>query len=237
MSSPTSAAGCSWTSSTGTADRISGPPRPSGTLVGGGVSERPKENASKAFVGASPPRVQIPPPPPRGFDKFAVPRASTGSELIDRRKGALIRGTLLSIVSKDNTGWQTVVAFQRAHDSWAVPEGHLLRVGRGPRGPRYCPSHDQGHRGHASRHRRSGGRGQGHRRRLPRGAAPDGHGCRRNAETSGSCTSSGPTSTPTPPGLCGPTRSSSPPSARRGDGLRSSPTPTGSSTASRRSHG
>src|SRR5207244_1525336 len=35
-----------------------------GTLVGGGVSERPKENASKAFVGASPPRVQIPPPPP-----------------------------------------------------------------------------------------------------------------------------------------------------------------------------
>ncbi len=28
------------------------------------MSERPKENASKAFVGASPPRVQIPPPPP-----------------------------------------------------------------------------------------------------------------------------------------------------------------------------
>ena len=36
----------------------------SGNLPGGGVSERPKENASKAFVGASPPRVQIPPPPP-----------------------------------------------------------------------------------------------------------------------------------------------------------------------------
>jgi hypothetical protein len=29
-----------------------------------GVSERPKENASKAFVGANPPRVQNPPPPP-----------------------------------------------------------------------------------------------------------------------------------------------------------------------------
>ena len=39
-------------------------PACSGTLVGGGVSERPKEHASKACVGASPPWVQIPPPPP-----------------------------------------------------------------------------------------------------------------------------------------------------------------------------
>src|SRR4029078_7840831 len=45
---------------------ISAPPEVSGNLPGGGVSERPKENASKAFVGASPPRVQIPPPPPIG---------------------------------------------------------------------------------------------------------------------------------------------------------------------------
>ena len=44
---------------------ISGPPSGSGTLVRGGVSERPKEHASKACVGASPPWVQIPPPPPR----------------------------------------------------------------------------------------------------------------------------------------------------------------------------
>src|SRR4051794_1362595 len=36
----------------------------SGTLVRGGVSERPKEHASKACVGATPPWVQIPPPPP-----------------------------------------------------------------------------------------------------------------------------------------------------------------------------
>ena len=43
---------------------ISARPEPSGNLSGGGVSERPKENASKAFVGASQPRVQIPPPPP-----------------------------------------------------------------------------------------------------------------------------------------------------------------------------
>ncbi len=34
------------------------------TLVRGGVSERPKEHASKACVGASPPRVRIPAPPP-----------------------------------------------------------------------------------------------------------------------------------------------------------------------------
>ena len=38
--------------------------RRSGTLLGGGVSEWPKEHASKACEGASPPRVQIPPPPP-----------------------------------------------------------------------------------------------------------------------------------------------------------------------------
>ncbi len=35
-----------------------GRPSRSGNLPGGGVSERPKENASKAFVGASPPRVK-----------------------------------------------------------------------------------------------------------------------------------------------------------------------------------
>jgi hypothetical protein len=32
---------------------------------GGGVSERPKERASKARVGETQPWVQIPPPPPR----------------------------------------------------------------------------------------------------------------------------------------------------------------------------
>src|SRR5437660_12294927 len=43
---------------------VSGRPRRSGTLLGGGVSERPKEHASKACEGATPPWVQIPPPPP-----------------------------------------------------------------------------------------------------------------------------------------------------------------------------
>src|SRR5690348_16129905 len=37
--------------------------RRSGTLLGGGVSEWPKEHASKACEGLRPPRVQIPPPP------------------------------------------------------------------------------------------------------------------------------------------------------------------------------
>ena len=40
-------------------------PRAPGILVGGAVSERPKEHASKACVGESPPWVQIPPAPPR----------------------------------------------------------------------------------------------------------------------------------------------------------------------------
>jgi hypothetical protein len=46
----------------------------SGNLCRGGVSERPKENASKAFVGVIPPRVQIPPPPP--FDVLWHPTRS-----------------------------------------------------------------------------------------------------------------------------------------------------------------
>ena len=37
------------------------------SLAGGGVSERPKERASKARVGATSPWVQIPPPPPSFF--------------------------------------------------------------------------------------------------------------------------------------------------------------------------
>ena len=39
------------------------------TLLVGGVSERPKEHASKACVGVTSPWVQIPPPPPRGPDE------------------------------------------------------------------------------------------------------------------------------------------------------------------------
>ena len=34
-------------------------------VLRGGVSERPKEHASKACVGGTPPWVQIPPPPPK----------------------------------------------------------------------------------------------------------------------------------------------------------------------------
>ena len=58
-------------------DVASLPPRPgisphvsaSSTLGGGGVSEWPKERASKARVGASPPRVRIPAPPPRFYGR------------------------------------------------------------------------------------------------------------------------------------------------------------------------
>ena len=37
-----------------------------GKVRAGGVSEWPKEHASKACVGETPPWVQIPPPPPVG---------------------------------------------------------------------------------------------------------------------------------------------------------------------------
>ena len=77
----------------------------SGNLSGGGVSERPKEHASKACVGASPPWVQIPPPPPAStatsyeswrlcLDSYDVPeaqvkaRAAAGSSG-DRRLAGL----------------------------------------------------------------------------------------------------------------------------------------------------
>ena len=84
-----------------------GSPR-SGTLLGGGVSERPKEHASKACEGVTPPWVQIPPPPPRrrgdpgmlfrgvalrligdaaGFGRRAEERARDGSHRHRHAKG------------------------------------------------------------------------------------------------------------------------------------------------------
>src|SRR5258706_3698379 len=74
---------------------------PSGTLLGGGVSEWPKEHASKACEGVTPPRVQIPPPPlldrPNtrpGFDASAGGRLS-GLSLVGtrlQRAGRQLRG-------------------------------------------------------------------------------------------------------------------------------------------------
>ena len=54
------------------------PARGSGNLCGGGVSERPKEHASKACEGASPPWVQIPPPPPAVVATFPQVRGLRG---------------------------------------------------------------------------------------------------------------------------------------------------------------
>ena len=45
---------------------------PTCTLFHGGVSERPKEHASKACVGATSPWVQIPPPPPKAHRSLWV---------------------------------------------------------------------------------------------------------------------------------------------------------------------
>ena|GEM_PF-2065879 len=41
-----------------------------GIVSSGGVSERPKERASKARVGETQPWVQIPPPPPSFIIKY-----------------------------------------------------------------------------------------------------------------------------------------------------------------------
>ena len=55
------------------------------------MSERPKENASKAFVGASPPRVQIPPPPPASCRSCTSvrDRRAFGHERAHRRSGPI----------------------------------------------------------------------------------------------------------------------------------------------------
>lgn len=47
-----------------------------GKLLSGGVSERPKEHASKACDGKHRPRVQIPPPPPKFSELLAWFRSS-----------------------------------------------------------------------------------------------------------------------------------------------------------------
>ena len=54
------------------------------TSLRGGVSERPKEHASKACEGATPPWVQIPPPPP---DHRGTPRFFEGSGVVHRACG------------------------------------------------------------------------------------------------------------------------------------------------------
>ena len=69
----------------------------SGTLPGGGVSERPKEHASKACEGATPPWVQIPPPPPAKSLPY-VPRGRRPQEPPPRRtprRRARVRGLVL----------------------------------------------------------------------------------------------------------------------------------------------
>src|SRR4051794_17510499 len=84
---------------------MSGSPPRAGTLFRGGGSERPKEHASKACEGASPPWVQIPPPPPG---------ASTVPELIGRQIPAPHRGRYLSIVVTEPIG----------HNAVSVTTGH-----------------------------------------------------------------------------------------------------------------
>src|SRR3954453_14259822 len=52
-------------------------------LAGGGVSERPKEHASKACDGASRPWVQIPPPPPYDALASSSRRRTEGPGLVE----------------------------------------------------------------------------------------------------------------------------------------------------------
>src|SRR5690348_4066897 len=67
--------------------------RCSGTLFGGGVSERPKEHASKACEGATPPWVQVPPPPLRPAKRGHTPGYGRASPVpVSFRRGAEVHG-------------------------------------------------------------------------------------------------------------------------------------------------
>ena len=69
----------------------------SGSLSRGGVSERPKEHASKACVGASPPWVQIPPPPP------ASRRGGSGPLMV--RIHRVVASQAVCSVSRPSSWW------------------------------------------------------------------------------------------------------------------------------------
>src|SRR4029077_10311349 len=58
-----------------------------GTLCDGGVSERPKEHASKACEGATPPWVQIPPPPPTKVYEPGTPIECPACEPVETGRG------------------------------------------------------------------------------------------------------------------------------------------------------
>ena len=70
---------------------ISGDGDRSGTLVGGGVSERPKEHASKACEGSRPPWVQIPPPPPAGHLREQIRRTTRTPQVRVVQSGSACR--------------------------------------------------------------------------------------------------------------------------------------------------
>src|SRR3954469_8298370 len=115
---------------------ISSPANASGSLSGGGVSERPKENASKAFVGASPPRVQIPPPPPlphnpalAACDHGRVDRADI--EDAARRIRGHVRRTPVQVVDAGDPwlpagGWLKLELLQ--HTGTFKPRGAFNRI-------------------------------------------------------------------------------------------------------------
>ena len=86
----------------------------SGKVSPGGVSERPKEHASKACVGVTPPWVQIPPPPP-------VTCRNAGPSLKARTgvsRDGLIRGSHPVVVRPANCSFAT--ARPRPHASVSI---------------------------------------------------------------------------------------------------------------------
>src|SRR4051794_35236100 len=78
------------------------PSGPVGSLVCGGVSERPKEHASKACEGATPPWVQIPPPPPNATqDHGDLGGRGVLLKVLRRLPAAVLTIVLLPVIAAD----------------------------------------------------------------------------------------------------------------------------------------
>jgi excisionase family DNA binding protein len=108
----------------------------SARLVGGGVSERPKEHASKACEGATPPWVQIPPPPPItqpprnrvAFFAFSPMRAADAHSLVEAEADELL--TTGEAAATLGTSRQHIVNLCNSGDLPFTTVGRHRRVSR-----------------------------------------------------------------------------------------------------------
>ncbi len=102
------------------------------------MSERPKEHASKACEGATPPWVQIPPPPPNEIaghllsvfrDFIATDRSSkslTFPRVLTLESIPVVKGSSIRVV--DGAAHMTDVT-ETTETEWSLPRGAIVLLG------------------------------------------------------------------------------------------------------------